>query len=272
MRTLFVFMAALATVSAFMTMSLGKGKPALVTGSATGIGRQIAHQLAREGCHLVINYPIDGLKEAAEGVVKEVQEMGAEAIAIKADVTNPEEIKTMMDTIAAKWSEPLYICVNNAGITKDALALRMLPEQWQAVINVNLSGVFYCAQAAGKVMTKARRGKIVNIASVVGQIGNIGQANYSASKGGVIALSKTLAREFGPRGVCVNAVCPGFIETPMTANLPGVDKIIETIPLGRFGKPEDVAGMVRFLCTDPASDYITGHCFDVDGGIGMGAA
>jgi len=252
--------------------SLGKGKPALVTGSATGIGRQIALQLAKEGCNLVINYPIDSLKEAADSVVKEVQALGTEAVAIKADVTSPDEIKTMMDEIAAKWKEPLYICVNNAGITKDSLAIRMTPEQWQAVINVNLSGVFYCAQAAGRVMLKARAGKIVNIASVVGQIGNIGQANYSASKGGVIAMSKTLAREFGPRGICVNAVCPGFIETPMTANLPGVEKIIETIPLARFGKPEEVAGMVRFLCTDPASDYITCHCFDVDGGIGMGAA
>jgi len=250
--------------------ALSQGKPALVTGSATGIGRQIAFQLAKEGCNLIINYPVDGLKDAAETVVGEVKALGVDAIAIKADVTNPVEIKEMMDVIAAKWSEPLYICVNNAGITKDALALRMTPENWQAVINVNLSGVFYIAQAAAKVMTKARAGKIVNIASVVGEIGNIGQANYSASKGGVIALTKTLAREFGSRSVCVNAVCPGFIETPMTANLPGVEQIIEKIPLGRFGKPEEVAGMVRFLCTDPAAEYITGHMFDVDGGVGIG--
>mmetsp|Transcript_23978 Transcript_23978/g.34851 ORF Transcript_23978/g.34851 Transcript_23978/m.34851 type:complete len:291 (-) Transcript_23978:94-966(-) len=249
-----------------------EGKVALVTGSATGIGRCIALQLVDEGCKLVINYPVPALEEAANGVVDEIKAKGGEAIAIMADVTKPDEINAMFKSANEEFGSPVYICVNNAGITKDGLAVRMKPEQWQAVIDVNLSGVFYTAQAAGKVMMKARKGRIVNISSVVGQIGNVGQANYGASKGGVIGLTKTLAREFAMRGVTVNAVCPGFIETPMTKDLPGVEEIISKIPLGRFGQPEEVAGMVRFLCTDPASSYITGHCFDVDGGIGIGAS
>ncbi|CAN0117294.1 unnamed protein product [Heterosigma akashiwo] len=270
-RFLFLlFVVLLAAVAGFQLRMSAAGKPALVTGSATGIGRQIAHQLAKEGCNLVINYPFEGLKEAADAVVQECKDLGADAIAVEADVTKPDQVADMMKTIASTWDEPLYICVNNAGITKDSLALRMKPADWQAVIDVNLSGVFYCAQASAKVMTKARAGRIVNIASVVGQIGNVGQANYSASKGGVIALTKTLAKEFGGRGVTVNAVCPGFIETPMTKDLPGVDQLLAAIPLGRFGQPEEVAGMVRFLCTDDASGYMTGHMFDVDGGIGIG--
>ena len=162
--------------------------------------------------------------------------------------------------------------VNNAGITKDGLVLRMKPDAWQSVIDVNLSGVFYASQAFFKVASKKRTGRIINISSVVGQFGNPGQANYAAAKGGVIGLTMSNAKEFASRGIQVNAVCPGFIESDMTAELSDeyLAKMCEVIPAGRLGKPEEVAGMVRFLALDPAAEYITGHCFNVDGGIAIG--
>lgn len=162
--------------------------------------------------------------------------------------------------------------VNNAGITRDTLTIRMKPKQWYDVIDTNLNGVFFASQAAGKLMIKKRAGRIINIASVVGKIGNIGQANYAAAKGGVIAMTMTLAREFAGRGVQVNAVAPGFIASDMTAELPEdlVEQVKKTIPAGRFGKPEEVAGLVKYLALDPSAEYITGHCINVDGGIAIG--
>ena len=165
------------------------------------------------------------------------------------------------------------VLVNNAGITRDTLVMRMKPEQWQAVIDTNLSGVFYCTQAFFKLAAKKRTGRIINISSVVGQIGNPGQANYAAAKGGVIGMTYANAKEFAARGVTVNAICPGYIESDMTAVLDDayLEKVSEVIPLKRLGKASEVAGMTRFMAIDPAADYITGHCFNVDGGIGIGA-
>jgi 3-oxoacyl-[acyl-carrier protein] reductase len=165
------------------------------------------------------------------------------------------------------------VLINNAGITRDTLVLRMKPEQWQAVIDTNLSGVFYCTQAFFKLVSKKRSGRIINMSSVVGQIGNPGQANYAAAKGGVIAMTYANAKEFASRGITVNAICPGYIESDMTAVLDAeyLKKVSEIIPLKRLGKPEEVAGMTRFLALDPAADYITGHCFNVDGGIAIGS-
>lgn len=164
------------------------------------------------------------------------------------------------------------VLVNNAGITKDTLVMRMKPDQWQAVIDINLSGVFYCTQAFFKVASKKRTGRIINMSSVVGQIGNPGQANYAAAKGGVLAMTKANAKEFAARGITVNAICPGFIESDMTAvlNEDYLKTVSESIPLKRLGKPAEVAGMTRFLALDPAASYITGHTFNVDGGIAIG--
>lgn len=185
---------------------------------------------------------------------------------------DPDEIKVMFDKIVEEYGT-CDVLINNAGITADTLVMRMKPEQWQSVIDVNLSGVFYCTQAFFKLAAKKRTGRIVNISSVVGQIGNPGQANYAAAKGGVIALTMSNAKEFAARGVTVNCLCPGFIETDMTAKLSEdyLKQVSDGIPLKRLGKPEEVAGMTRFLALDPAADYITGHTFNVDGGIAIGA-
>ena len=186
--------------------------------------------------------------------------------------SDPEQIKKMFDEIVEEYGT-CDVLINNAGITKDTLVMRMKPEMWQSVIDINLSGVFYCTQAFFKVASKKRTGRIINISSVVGQIGNPGQANYAAAKGGVIGLTMSNAKEFAARGVTVNCVCPGFIATDMTDKLDDeyLKKVSEGIPLKRLGKPEEVAGMTRFLALDPAADYITGHCFNVDGGIAIGS-
>jgi 3-oxoacyl-[acyl-carrier protein] reductase len=186
--------------------------------------------------------------------------------------SNPESIKIMFDAIVEKYGT-CDVLINNAGITRDNLVIRMKPEQWNAVIDTNLSGVFYCMQAFFKIASKKRTGRIINIASVVGQIGNPGQANYAAAKGGVLGLTKSCAKEFSSRGITVNAICPGFIESDMTAVLDPeyLKTVAENIPLKRLGKPSEVAGMARFLALDPAADYITGHDFNVDGGIAIGA-
>jgi 3-oxoacyl-[acyl-carrier protein] reductase len=178
----------------------------------------------------------------------------------------------MFDTVMDHYGT-VDVLVNNAGITRDTLVMRMKPEQWQAVIDTNLSGVFYCTQAFFKLASKKRSGRIINISSVVGQIGNPGQANYAAAKGGVLGMTKANAKEFSSRGITVNAICPGFIESDMTKVLDDayLKQVSEGIPLKRLGKPEEVAGMCRFLSIDPAADYITGHTFNVDGGIAIGA-
>lgn len=244
---------------------------AVVTGASRGIGKAIALDLAKRGCNVVVNYA--GSKDSAEAVVKECMSMGVKAIAVQADTSKQDQVDAMFKTVAESFDEPVSVLVNNAGITRDTLMLRMKFDDFKAVIDVNLAGVFLCSQAAAKVMLKKRSGRIINISSVVGQIGNPGQANYAAAKGGVIGMTMANAKEFAGRNVKVNAVCPGFIESDMTAELNAeyMEEVKKMIPQGRLGKASEVAGMVSFLALDPAADYITGHCFNVDGGIAIGA-
>jgi len=245
-------------------------KVCLVTGASRGLGAAIAIDLGKEGCKVVVNYA------ASEGpalkVVEEVKKVGGDAIAVKADCSNLDDIKQMFDKAVEAFGT-VDVLINNAGITKDTLVMRMKPQQWQDVIDTNLSGVFYCTQAFFKIASKKRSGRVINIASVVGQVGNPGQANYAAAKGGVIGLTMSNAKEFAGRNVLVNAVCPGFIASDMTAELSEeyLKTVSAAIPLKRLGDPEEVAGMVRFLALDPAAGYITGHCFNVDGGLAMGS-
>jgi len=242
-----------------------KDQVALVTGASRGIGKAIALALAAEGASVVVNYTSS--QDAAQALVETIVKAGGKALAIKADVAQPEQVEALVKETLAQLGR-IDILVNNAGITRDTLLLRMKLEDWQAVINLNLTGVFLCTQAVSKSMLKQRSGKIINIASVAGQMGNPGQANYSAAKAGVIGLTKTLAKEFASRGITVNAVAPGFIETDMTEGLKA-EEILKIIPLGRYGKPEEIAGMVAFLASDPAANYITGQIFNVDGGMVM---
>lgn len=247
-------------------------KVCLVTGSSRGLGKSIALELGKAGQKVVVNYVSDGSKESAEATAEEIKSLGGDAIIVQADSSKPDDIKKLFDEIVEAYGT-CDVLINNAGITRDTLVMRMKPEQWQAVIDVNLSGVFYCTQAFFKLAAKKRTGRIINISSVVGQIGNPGQANYAAAKGGVLGMTKANAKEFAARGITVNAICPGFIATDMVAKLDEeyLKKVSEGIPLKRLGKPEEVAGMARFLALDPACDYITGHDFNVDGGIAIGA-
>jgi 3-oxoacyl-[acyl-carrier protein] reductase len=241
-------------------------KVALVTGASRGIGRAIALALAGEGAKVVVNYASSS--QAADQVVAEIVAMGGEAIAVAADVSQVDQVDALVQTTMDKWGR-VDVLVNNAGITRDTLLLRMNPEDWQAVIDLNLTGVFLCTRAVSKIMLKQRSGRMINITSVAGQMGNPGQANYSAAKAGVIGFTKTVAKELASRGITVNAVAPGFIATDMTADLKTVDDILKFIPLNRFGQPEEIAGMVCFLAADPAAAYITGQVFNVDGGMVM---
>jgi len=243
-----------------------EGQVAVVTGASRGIGRVIALTLATEGAKVVVNYAQSST--AAEDIVATITAAGGEALALKADVSQADQVDALISRTLEAFGR-IDILVNNAGITRDTLLLRMKLEDWQAVINLNLTGVFLCTKAVAKGMLKQRSGRIINIASVAGQMGNPGQANYSAAKAGVIGFTKTVAKELASRGVTVNAVAPGFIETDMTGDLPNTEDILKFIPLGRFGKPEDIAGMVRFLAADPAAAYITGQVFNVDGGMVM---
>ncbi len=242
-----------------------KSQVALVTGASRGIGRAIALSLATEGANVVVNYA--NSSAAAEEIVEEIVAGGGNAIALQADVSKAEEVENLFKAVMDKWQR-IDILVNNAGITRDTLLLRMKPEDWQAVIDLNLTGVFLCTRAASKVMLKQRSGRIINIASVSGQMGNPGQANYSAAKAGVIGFTKTVAKELAVRGITSNAVAPGFITTDMTSGVQA-EEILKYIPLGRYGQPEEIAGMVRFLAADPAAAYITGQVFNVDGGMVM---
>jgi 3-oxoacyl-[acyl-carrier protein] reductase len=246
----------------------GKDKVAVVTGASRGIGRAIALALGAEGAKVVVNFSAS--EGPAQEVVAAIKESGGDAIAVGADISKKEDIDRLIQSAVDEWGT-VDILVNNAGITRDTLMMRMKPEQWDAVINTNLSGVFYATQAATKIMMKKRTGRIINITSVVGLTGNAGQANYSAAKAGVLGLTKTVAREYAGRAITVNAVAPGFIASDMTAN---IDKkyeegILAQIPLARYGSPEEVAGLVRFLATDPAAAYITGQVISVNGGMYM---
>ena len=244
-----------------------KGKNAIVTGGSRGIGKAIALELAQNGANIIINYTSN--QEAAEKTVKEIQQLGVKALAICCDVRDADAIKKMIDRIEEDF-DTIDILVNNAGITRDNLLLRMKEEEWQQVMDVNLKGVFLCTKAVIRKMIKQKQGRIINISSVVGVIGNAGQANYSASKAGVIGFTKSIAREVSTKGINVNAVAPGFIDTDMTAILSEdiKENLLNNIPLKRFGKPEDVANLVVFLSSDK-SNYITGEVINVDGGMAI---
>jgi len=243
-----------------------KNKIALVTGASRGIGKSISLALAGVGAHIVA---VDIDLAATEEAVAEIKAQGVDAIAVQGNVTDAADVETMVNAAVEKFGR-IDILVNNAGITRDALLLRMKDEDWDAVLNVNLKGAFLCSRAVAKVMTKQRYGRIVNIASVVGQMGNAGQANYCASKAGLIGLTKSNARELAKREVTVNAVAPGFIVSAMTDTLPEKvrDELAAQIPLGRLGTPEDIANAVLFLAAE-SSGYISGQVLGVNGGMYM---
>jgi 3-oxoacyl-[acyl-carrier protein] reductase len=243
-----------------------KDKVALVTGGARGIGRSIAMLFAKEGADIVI---WDVNMQEAQKTCSDIEALGRKAMASQVDVTKYAEVEESVNKILDKFGK-VDILVNNAGITKDTLILRMSEADWDAVLNVNLKGTFNCTKAASKAMIKQRLGKIVNIASIIGIIGNAGQANYSASKAGIIALTKTSAKELASRNVNVNAIAPGFIQTDMTAKLaPELkEKMLANIPLNKLGSPDDVANACLFLASSEA-DYITGQTVIVDGGMVM---
>ncbi|MFC4617311.1 3-oxoacyl-[acyl-carrier-protein] reductase [Camelliibacillus cellulosilyticus] len=245
-----------------------KGKTALVTGASRGIGRAIALSLGKAGARVAVNFA--GNEALAQEVVEEIKAAGSEAFAIQCDVSDGQMVQNMIKTVVETFGA-LDILVNNAGITRDNLLMRMKEEDWDAVIDTNLKSVFHATKAAARPMMKQKRGKIINVASVVGIIGNAGQANYVAAKSGVIGLTKAAARELAPRNITVNAVAPGFITTDMTDNLPEEAKaaMLSQIPLARFGSVENVAEVVKFLASD-ASDYMTGQVLRVDGGMVMG--
>lgn len=244
-----------------------EGKVALVTGAAKGIGRAIALSLAKEGATVVINY--NGSKERAEQTLTEVRALGADGRICQCNVADTQAVLAMVKDVIGEYGR-LDILVNNAGITRDNLIMKMSEEDFDLVVDANLKGCFNTIKAASRQMLKQRAGRIINITSVSGILGNAGQANYAASKAGIIGLTKTMARELASRGITVNAVAPGFVDTDMTQALP--DGVKETataqIPLGRFGKPEDIADMVTYLASEKAA-YITGQIISVDGGMAI---
>jgi len=245
------------------------GKVALITGSSRGIGAETALKLAEDGADIIINYPFEGEKDNAEKITEKISKTGRRAIMVKADISNFDEAEGLIRTGIGKF-ERIDILVNNAGITRDNILLRMKEEDWDAVININLKGVFNCTKAVAKFMLKQKSGKIINVASVVGIMGNISQANYAASKAGVIGFTKSIAREFASRGITANAVAPGFIESDMTAVLSEKVKgeMLAAIPLQKFGNQRDVANLISFLAS-PDADYINGQVIKVDGGMVM---
>ncbi|MBE7707405.1 MAG: 3-oxoacyl-[acyl-carrier-protein] reductase [Cyanobacteria bacterium SIG27] len=237
-------------------------KLALVTGGSRGIGKACALKLAQAGYDVVINYA--GNTEAANQTIEEIKAFGVEAEAFKFDVSNQESVDENIAKIVEKYGR-IDILVNNAGITRDDLFIRMDADKWNAVINTNLNSAFYVSKPVIKVMMKQRSGAIVNMSSVVGVSGNIGQANYSAAKAGLIGFTKSLAKELGSRNIRVNAIAPGFIATDMTKDLANTEEMMKFIPLKRMGTPEDIAAAVKFLTVD--STYVTGQVLEVDGGL-----
>ena len=242
------------------------GKTAIVTGSARGIGKAIAARLAASDAKVVIS---DVLMDLAEETVREFHEKGYDALAVMANVTKKEDVDNLVKNTLEKY-QSIDILVNNAGITRDTLLVRMSEEDWDKVLAINLKGAFLATQAIARVMMKQRCGRIINISSVVGRMGNVGQANYAASKAGLIGLTKSAAKELAGRGITVNAVAPGFIATDMTDKLPQAarDAFLSNVPLKRAGTPEDIAAVVAFLASDDAA-YITGQVLGVDGGLLM---
>jgi 3-oxoacyl-[acyl-carrier protein] reductase len=243
-----------------------KDNVALITGSARGIGREIALTFANEGAAVVI---CDVNAEMARETAEEFAAKGHKAVSFGCDVTRLAEVEELVNKILDKFGK-IDILVNNAGITKDNLLLRMSEQDWDAVLNVNLKGVFICTKVITKVMLKQKKGKIINIASIIGIMGNAGQANYAASKAGIIGFTKSMARELASRSINVNAVAPGYIQTAMTDKLSeeARNRMLANIPLGKLGTPADVAGVCLFLAS-PESDYITGQTIVVDGGMAM---
>lgn len=243
------------------------GKTAVVTGASRGIGRAIALQLASEGANVVVNF--SGSEQKANQVVEEVQNLGSQGIAVQANISDSDSVAQLMNATLEQFGS-IDILVNNAGITRDNLLMRMKEDEWDDVINTNLKGVFLCTKAVTRQMMKQRAGRIINISSIVGVMGNAGQANYVAAKAGVIGLTKTTARELASRNIMVNAIAPGFITTEMTDTLPEDVKssMLAQIPLAKLGQPEDIAKAVVFLASDDAS-YMTGQTLHIDGGMYM---
>ena len=243
------------------------GKVALVTGASRGIGQATAVELAKAGADIIVNYI--GSETVAQETVDKIEALGRKALKIKADVSNADEVQAMVEEAHAAFGH-IDILVNNAGITRDGLLIRMKDSDWDDVLNINLKGVYLVSKAVAKIMVKQRSGRIINMTSVSGVTGNVGQANYAAAKAGVIGFTKTCAKELAARGITVNAVAPGFIETAMTDVLPEKIKegIAATVPFGRMGQPEEIASVVTFLASDFAS-YITGQVLNVDGGMVM---
>lgn len=240
----------------------------IVTGASRGIGKAIALALGGAGGKVLVNYARSA--KEADGVARQIEDLGGSAIAVGGDVSKQADVDALIKAAMDKWGA-IDILVNNAGITRDTLLMRMKKAQWDEVIDLNLSGVFLCTQAAAKIMMKQRKGRIINISSVVGATGNAGQANYAAAKAGVIGFTKSVAREYASRGITVNAVAPGFIVSDMTQKLsPEIEaKLMATIPLAKFGQPEDVAGVVKYLALDPSALYITGQVVHINGGMNM---
>ncbi len=241
------------------------GKVALVTGASRGIGKSIALSLGALGAEVVVNYSASDT--SAEEVAKSINKSGGSSYKLKFDVSDEESVNNGINQII-KNSGKIDILINNAGITRDGLLMRMKESQWDEVLNTNLKGVFLCTKNVSRFMLKQRSGKIINITSIVGLIGNPGQANYAASKAGVIGFTKTCAKEFASRGIKVNAIAPGFIETEMTENLK-TDDLLKMIPLGKLGSADQIASLVNFLVSSDASEYITGQTISIDGGMNM---
>ncbi|WP_198006369.1 3-oxoacyl-[acyl-carrier-protein] reductase [Alkaliphilus oremlandii] len=243
------------------------GKTALVTGGSRGIGRSIALALASQGANVIINYTSN--EQSALEVVEEIKKFNVQALAVKANISSAEEVQFMMNKIEEVFTE-IHILVNNAGITRDNLLIKMKEEDWDQVMDINLKGAFLCTKAVARKMIKQKYGRIINLASVVGIVGNPGQGNYCASKAGIIGFTKSIAKEIAGKNITVNAIAPGFIDTDMTMALPEKvrDTMLEVIPMKRYGLPEDIANLAVFLSSDHAS-YITGQVINVDGGMAM---